>query len=126
MIATDGKAERDSTFEMSTAEEKRAAEDQRIAELMGHGSDGRMSAVLTHRHRCHAAACHGLATGPHLLASLFFVSPLVKWFSAESSRTFRKVRNASAQVIIQLSETMTGIEAVQAYYREPRNQEIFT
>ena len=35
MIATDGKAERDSTFEMSTAEEKRAAEDQRIAELMG-------------------------------------------------------------------------------------------
>ncbi|WP_284798676.1 hypothetical protein [Cutibacterium acnes] len=44
----------------------------------------------------------------------------------ESSRTFRKVRNASAQVIIQLSETMTGIEAVQAYYREPRNQEIFT
>ncbi|MCP9410479.1 hypothetical protein NNA62_09695 [Cutibacterium acnes] len=62
-----------------------------------------------HRHRCHAAACHGLATGPHLLASLFFVSPLVKWFSAESSRTFRKVRNASAQVIIQLSETMTGI-----------------
>lgn len=79
-----------------------------------------------HRHRCHAAACHGLATGPHLLASLFFVSPLVKWFSAESSRTFRKVRNASAQVIIQLSETMTGIEAVQAYYRESRNQEIFT
>ena len=79
-----------------------------------------------HRHRCHAAACHGLATGPHPLASLFFVSPLVKWFSAESSRTFRKVRNASAQVIIQLSETMTGIEAVQAYYREPRNQEIFT
>jgi len=79
-----------------------------------------------HRHRCHAAACHGLATWPHLLASLFFVSPLVKWFSAESSRTFRKVRNASAQVIIQLSETMTGIEAVQAYYREPRNLEIFT
>ena len=36
------------------------------------------------------------------------------------------MRNASAQVIIQFSETMTGIKAVQAYRREPRNQEIFT
>ena len=122
MIATDGKAERDSTFEMSTAEEKRAAEDQRIAELMGHGSDGRMSAVLT---PSPPVPCCCLSwTGDW--ASSAGVAPLVKWFSAESSRTFRKVRNASAQVIIQLSETMTGIEAVQAYYREPRNQEIFT
>ena len=50
-----------------------------------------------------------------------------EWATNESPiGAFRKVRNASAQVIIQFSETMTGIEAVQAYYREPRNQEIFT
>jgi ABC-type multidrug transport system fused ATPase/permease subunit len=36
------------------------------------------------------------------------------------------VRESAALVIVQFVETMTGIKAVQAYRREPRNQQIFT
>ena len=50
---------------------------------------------------------------------------LVRWFSRSSSRTYRRVRETSALVIVQFIETMTGIRAVQAYRRERRNQEIF-
>lgn len=50
---------------------------------------------------------------------------LVWWFQRESSKTYREVREISALVIVQFVETMTGIKAVQAYRREPRNQEIF-
>ena len=35
------------------------------------------------------------------------------------------MRETSALVIVQFVETMTGIRAVQAYRREPRNAEIF-
>ncbi len=47
------------------------------------------------------------------------------WFRTESAKTYRKVRESAALVIVQFVETMTGIKAVQAYRREPRNQEIF-
>ena len=47
------------------------------------------------------------------------------WFRNESAKTYRKVRESAALVIVQFVETMTGIKAVQAYRREPRNQEIF-
>jgi ATP-binding cassette, subfamily B, bacterial len=50
---------------------------------------------------------------------------LIWWFRAESAKTYRKVRESAALVIVQFVETMTGIKAVQAYRREPRNQEIF-
>jgi ATP-binding cassette, subfamily B, bacterial len=50
---------------------------------------------------------------------------LVWWFRNESAKTYRKVRESAALVIVQFVETMTGIKAVQAYRREPRNQEIF-
>jgi ABC-type multidrug transport system fused ATPase/permease subunit len=50
---------------------------------------------------------------------------LVAWFHRESSRIYREVREISALVIVQFVETMTGIKAVQAYRREPRNQQIF-
>jgi ATP-binding cassette subfamily B protein len=51
---------------------------------------------------------------------------LVRWFSRSSGRTYRRVREASALVIVHFVETMTGIRAVQAYRRERRNQDIFT
>ncbi|MSS46328.1 ABC transporter ATP-binding protein [Cutibacterium sp. WCA-380-WT-3A] len=97
-----------------------------IAELMEEGFDGLVSAVLTLVGTGVMLLVMDWRLGLVCLTSLFFVALLVKWFSSESSRTFRKVRNASAQVITQFAETMTGIKAVQAYRREPRNQEIFT
>ncbi|AZZ41068.1 ABC transporter ATP-binding protein [Acidipropionibacterium jensenii] len=97
-----------------------------IADLMEEGFDDLLSAVLTLIGTGVMLLVMDWRLGLICLASLLFVGILVRWFSRESSRTFRKVRNASAAVIMQFVETMTGIKAVQAYRREPRNQEIFT
>ncbi len=66
-----------------------------------------------------------LRLGLVCLASFPFMVVLVRWFSVNSSRTYRKVREMSAMVIVQFVETMTGVRAVQAYRREHRNSEIF-
>ncbi|GAC1652998.1 MAG: ABC transporter ATP-binding protein [Candidatus Dormibacteraceae bacterium] len=62
------------------------------------------------------------------LASLL-AFPLVvlvtQWFRRESARSYREVRTAIALVIVHYVESLAGIRAVQAYRREPRNQEIF-
>lgn len=97
-----------------------------IAELMEEGFDGLISAVLTLVGTSIMLLVMDWRLGLICLTSIIFVALLGRWFARESSRTFRKVRNASAQVIMQFVETMTGIKAVQSYRREPRNQEIFT
>ncbi|VBA61260.1 ABC transporter ATP-binding protein [Mycobacterium attenuatum] len=47
------------------------------------------------------------------------------WFRAESSKTYREVRESTALVIMQFIESMAGIKTVQAYRQEPRNQVVF-
>ena len=64
-------------------------------------------------------------SGLMCLAAFPILVALVWWFRNESAKTYRKVRESAALVIVQFVETMTGIKAVQAYRREPRNQEIF-
>jgi ATP-binding cassette, subfamily B, bacterial len=59
------------------------------------------------------------------LAAFPILLVLVWWFRSESAKTYREVRESAALVIVQFVETMTGIKAVQAYRREPRNQQIF-
>ena len=59
------------------------------------------------------------------LAAFPILVGLVWWFRNESAKTYRRVRESAALVIVQFVETMTGIKAVQAYRREPRNQQIF-
>lgn len=50
---------------------------------------------------------------------------LAVWFKRESERAYRAVREAVALVIVQYVESLRGIRAVQAFRREPRNQQIF-
>jgi ATP-binding cassette, subfamily B, bacterial len=50
---------------------------------------------------------------------------LTVWFRRESSSAYRRSREAIAQVIVHFVETFGGIRAVQAFRREPRNEEIF-
>lgn len=50
---------------------------------------------------------------------------ILRWFTAASTRGFRKVRTQSAMTIVQFIETMTGIKAVQAFRREPRSRAQF-
>ncbi|MGP3535596.1 ABC transporter ATP-binding protein [Microbacterium sp. RD1] len=53
---------------------------------------------------------------------LFF---LMRWFYLRSQVVYRESRVISAQVIVKFVETMTGIRAVKAFRKEPRNDEEF-
>jgi ABC-type multidrug transport system fused ATPase/permease subunit len=59
------------------------------------------------------------------LLSFPLILVLTQWFRSNSSRAYRAVRQAIALVIVHYTESLSGIRAVQAYGREPRNQEIF-
>src|SRR5215470_4343081 len=50
---------------------------------------------------------------------------LSRWFRRHSGAAYRTTREAVAAVIVQIVETLGGIRAVQAFRREPRNDEIF-
>ncbi|GAC1327010.1 MAG: ABC transporter ATP-binding protein [Candidatus Dormibacteria bacterium] len=50
---------------------------------------------------------------------------LAVWFKRESEVAYRAVREAVALVIVHYVESLRGIRAVQAFRREPRNQQIF-
>ncbi|QIK63737.1 ABC transporter ATP-binding protein [Leucobacter viscericola] len=50
---------------------------------------------------------------------------LMRWFVIESQKGFRGTRVASARLIVQFVEMMTGIRAVQAFRTERRNAKAF-
>jgi ATP-binding cassette subfamily B protein len=97
-----------------------------IAELLEGGFDGLVNAVLSIVGVSIMLLVLDWRLGLMCLGSMVFVMLLLRWFRRESSSNYRWVREASAMVIVQFVETMTGIKAVQAYRREPRNQDIFT
>ncbi|MBN9225341.1 MAG: ABC transporter [Microbacterium sp. SCN 70-27] len=53
---------------------------------------------------------------------LWFV---MRWFYLSSQKVYRESRVVSAKVIVKFVETMTGIRAVKAFRKEPRNDEEF-
>lgn len=96
-----------------------------IQEMLNGGFDSLIRAALTLVGVGIMLITLDLKLGVVCLLSFPILMVLVRWFSVNSSRTYRKVREFSAMVIVQFVETMTGIRAVQAYRREPRNSEIF-
>ncbi|WP_448719934.1 ABC transporter ATP-binding protein [Microbacterium natoriense] len=50
---------------------------------------------------------------------------LMRWFYSRSQLVYRESRVISAKVIVQFVETMTGIRAVKAFRKEPRNDGSF-
>ena len=50
---------------------------------------------------------------------------LTAWFRRESAVAYRRTRETIALVIVHFVETFNGIRAVQAFRREPRNEDIF-
>lgn len=64
-------------------------------------------------------------SGLILLCSIVPLWFLTRWFQKNSQRMFRRTRVASARMIVQFVETMTGIRAVQAFRKERRNEEEF-
>ena len=59
------------------------------------------------------------------LVAMPLVLGLTYWFRNNSARSYRAVRRAIVLVIVHYVESLGGIRAVQAFRREPRNQEIF-
>ena len=66
-----------------------------------------------------------LRLGVVVLVSMPIVLVLTAWFRDNSARSYRAVRRAIVLVIVHYVESLGGIRAVQAFRREPRNQEIF-
>jgi ATP-binding cassette subfamily B protein len=60
-------------------------------------------------------------SGLVLLGSIVPLALLVRWFQVRSQLYFRDTRTASARLIVQFVETMTGIRAVKAFRKEERN-----
>jgi ATP-binding cassette subfamily B protein len=96
-----------------------------IQDMLETGFDSLITAVLTLVGTAILLVALDVRLGLMCLAAFPVLVALVWWFRNESSATYRKVRESAALVIVQFVETMTGIKAVQAYRREPRNQEIF-
>ncbi|OKH79310.1 ABC transporter [Mycobacterium sp. ST-F2] len=96
-----------------------------IQTMLSTGFDSLITAVLTLGGTAVLLVSLDARLGLMCLGAFPILVFLVAWFRRESSRTYRIVRERAALVIVQFVETMTGIKAVQAYRREPRNQEIF-
>jgi ATP-binding cassette, subfamily B, bacterial len=96
-----------------------------IQDMLETGFDGLITAALTLCGTAVLLIVLDVRLGLVCLGAFPVLVLLVWWFRTESSKTYLKVRESAALVIVQFVETMTGIKAVQAYRREPRNQEIF-
>jgi ATP-binding cassette subfamily B protein len=64
-------------------------------------------------------------SGLILLCALVPLGFLTRWFALNSQRMFRQTRVASARLIVQFVESMTGIRAVKAFRKEKRNEKLF-
>ncbi|MUL64422.1 ABC transporter [Mycobacterium sp. CBMA 234] len=96
-----------------------------IQTMLSTGFDSLITAVLTLGGTAVLLVTLDVHLGLMCLAAFPLLVLLIAWFRRESAKTYRTVRERAAVVIVQFVETMTGIKAVQAYRREPRNQEIF-
>ncbi|MFC4591898.1 ABC transporter ATP-binding protein [Sphaerisporangium corydalis] len=96
-----------------------------IAEMLQSGFDSIVTAVLTMFGTAVLLLVLDLPLGAVALVPLPILLLFTRWFRRESSVVYRRTREAVALVIVHFVESMTGIRAVQAFRREPRNQEIF-
>jgi len=98
---------------------------ENIYEMIETGFDGLIASLLTLVGTVVLLLWLNLELGAIAIICLPFLIGLVTWFRRESSRTYRETRGKVAMVIVHFVETMNGMRAVQAFRREPRNQEIF-
>lgn len=96
-----------------------------IQDMLETGFDGLITAILTLGGTAVLLVVLDVHLGLVCLAAFPVLVAMIWWFRTQSSKTYLKVRESAALVIVQFVETMTGVKAVQAYRREPRNQEIF-
>lgn len=96
-----------------------------IYELLETGFDGLITAVLTLFGTAILLLVLDVKLGLVALLCFPLLWLLTRWFRIESAKAYRRTRETVALVIVHFVETMGGVRAVQAFRREPRNQEIF-
>lgn len=96
-----------------------------IRELLDEGINQLIRGVLYMVFTAIALVWLDWVSGLVLLAALVPLALLMRWFQTRSQALFRRSRVASAKLIVQFVETMTGIRAVQAFRKERRNEREF-
>ncbi|MER7244797.1 ABC transporter ATP-binding protein [Kribbella sp. NPDC000426] len=98
---------------------------QVIDEMLASGFDSLVTAVLTLVGTSIILLTLDVKLGLLALLSFPALLLLTAWFRKRSAVVYRQTREAVVLVIVHFVESMTGIRAVQAFRREPRNEEIF-
>jgi ATP-binding cassette, subfamily B, bacterial len=96
-----------------------------IYEMLETGFDGLLTAALTLLGTAGLLLYLDFRLGLVALLCCPFLGWVTNWFRKESAKSYRVTREKVALVIVHFVESMNGIRAVQAFRREPRNQEIF-
>ncbi|HEU4755507.1 MAG TPA: ABC transporter ATP-binding protein [Agromyces sp.] len=96
-----------------------------IRELLDEGINQLVRGVLYMVFTAIALVWIDWVSGLVLVGTLVPLALLTRWFQVRSQRLFRRSRVASASLIVQFVETMTGIRAVQAFRKERRNERVF-
>ena len=96
-----------------------------IYEMLETGFDGLVTAALTLVGTAGLLLFLDVELGLVALCCGPFLFWITNWFRKSSARSYRVTREKVALVIVHFVESMGGIRAVQAFRREPRNQEIF-
>jgi len=96
-----------------------------IDEMLANGFDGLVTAALTLVGTSILLLTLDVKLGLLALLSFPALLLLTAWFRKRSAVVYRQTREAVVLVIVHFVESMTGIRAVQAFRREPRNEEIF-
>ncbi len=96
-----------------------------IRELLDSGLTQLVSGLLYMGFTAAALVILDPVSGIVLAVSLIPLLLLTRWFQVRSQALFRQTRVASARLIVHFVETMTGIRAVKAFRKEPRNARQF-
>jgi ATP-binding cassette, subfamily B, bacterial len=96
-----------------------------IDEMLETGFDGLVTALLTLVGTAVLLLTLDVRLALIALVSFPVLLLITAWFRSRSAVVYRRTRETVALVIVHFVESMTGIRAVQAFRREPRNEEIF-
>jgi ABC-type multidrug transport system fused ATPase/permease subunit len=96
-----------------------------ISALFEEGLDSLISAALTLLLVGTGMLLLDWPLGLVVLAGFIPLAWLTNWFRRQSARAYRRIRETNALLIVHFVETFGGIRAVQAFRREPRNEQIF-
>ena len=95
-----------------------------LAELLDEGLDGLLTALFGITTIGVVLLVLDLPLGLVALLGFPLLYLVGRWFQRQTTVAYRRTRQTIAALIVQFTETFGGIRAVQAFRREPRNDEL--